>query len=228
MIRQLSLICALALAASTPAWANPMTSNVMRLRQVPGHTHVQVTFGVDTQVETLHEPLEIKRDGQLLSATWKPYASFTANTGSGLTNLDSTQFCDCDVKAGSHTYALKLKRIINGKEQIFTRSAKITVNKNTGPQKDLGAMDARVLDGEVLPWNIPEPSKIQGLNCAKICSGGVVVKDGGGGSLDGGTGGGEPGIERGCSYGGTGAAGLPGIMLILALLGLCQIRPKRS
>lgn len=228
MIRQLSLICALTLVVSTPAWANPITSNVMRLRQMPGKTHVQVTFGVDTQVEILHEPLEIQRDGQLLPGKWTPFASFSANTGSGLANLDSTQFCDCDVTLGSHTYLLKLKRIINGKEQIFTRSAKITVNKNTGPKKDMGMMDAKVLDGEVLPWNIPEPSKIQGLDCAKVCSGSVVDKDGGVVAKDGGTTGGESGLERGCSYGGIGAAGLPGIMLILALLGLCQIRPKRS
>jgi hypothetical protein len=208
------LLAAALLLPTTRTSANPISSDALRLRQVPTTRHVQITFGVDTAVETLRTPLEARRDGALLKGGWTTAkAGFTANTGSGLMTLDATQICDCDVGAGTHEYTLTLEREFQGKKQTYTRSAKITVEKNYNP-----ALDAGTPKGDVQPWEIPEPSKIQGLDCKSACSG--VAPDSGGG-----TAGGQLNDRGGCSWGGARQLGSSlGLLVGLFLLSLALRR----
>ena len=135
------------------AQANPITDKVFRAKQVPTTTHVQLTYATDLKAPTT--PTSIDRDGSPLTGTWTSLASYTANTGSGLKPLQATQLCDCNVPLGAHTYKMKAE---------VEMQATITVATTVTP-KDAGPHTT-----DFAPWDIPEPTQIQGLDCAKMCA----------------------------------------------------------
>jgi hypothetical protein len=145
-----------------PARANPVSLDVLRLRQVPQTMHVQVTLGADDSAAP--EPLSVTRDGQPLSGDWSDATSFTANTGSGLRSTTATQFCDCDVAAGEHRYVVTFNSSFSTDAEERSRS--VTVRENL-PHPDAG-LDSGGTD--MHPWDIPEPSEIQGLDCVAACA----------------------------------------------------------
>jgi MYXO-CTERM domain-containing protein len=159
------------------ARANPVAVEVLRLRQAPHTLHVQVTYAVDSSFGKKDPvtPISVSRDGSPLSVTWSAPAQFTANTGSGLAATKGTQFCDCGVSVGSHTYKVRVKSAMGGNE--LDMEGTVTLVQNLGDPVDAG-----VPHGDVLPWDIPEPSQLQGLDCQQVCSapaadGGPVKKD---------------------------------------------------
>jgi hypothetical protein len=161
--RLLLLLVGLCGLWSLPARANPISLEVVRLRQVPQTMHVQVTFGVDGS--TVSAPLAVSRGGQTLSVSWSDSISYTANTGSGLTSMAATQFCDCDLAAGQHDYVVTFNSTMTtANPQEMTRS--VTVRENL-PHPDAG-LDSGGAD--MHPWDIPEPSEIQGLDCVAACA----------------------------------------------------------
>ena len=92
------------------AMANPISTHVLRARQVPSTLHVQVTFGQDTSFggDTVKAPEVVQKNGEAFEVSWKALSGgYTANTGSGLTTVTAVQFCDCSVTEGEHTYSVK-------------------------------------------------------------------------------------------------------------------------
>jgi len=220
-----------------------MATSVVRFKQMPGSTHVQVTYGVDAKIDTLITPLDIMRDGQQLTSKWIPYAPFSTNTGSGLRDVDATQLCDCHLSVGMHTYTLKLRHKMFGKITENTRTVKFHVVQPSAAPKDAGPASA-----DLMPWSIPDPKGVQGLDCNKPCAsvpppkdGGVVKQDGGSGvnkdagkvlmpdqgasaRKDTGAVKGQPVDRDGCSVAAP-PDGLPPLLL-LALMGLVLRRRK--
>jgi len=199
---------------SGAAWANPISMEVLRVRQLPSTTHVQLTWGVDGS--TADTPLSSKRDGSEIQLAWTSMSGFTANTGSGLVKLSATQACDCDVAVGQHKYILKVKSAMGGKEMDYEGS--ITVEQGLTVPPDAGAPV-----GDLNPWEIPEPSQLQGLNCSSTCST-VVPNPDAGATVDAGST--KPNEDDGgCSVSGRGRAASAGLLLLLCL-GLVAIRRR--
>jgi MYXO-CTERM domain-containing protein len=151
------VLMALGLLLGPAARANPVSSQVLRLRQVPKTTHVQVTYG------TMHNdlPTEVTRDGTALKVSWTKLASFSANTGSGVTSIAAQQFCDCNVALGNHTYTLKLSQGYMG---TLTGTISVVQNYELPPPTDMG------VGKDLMPWDEPEPTALQGLDCTKACA----------------------------------------------------------
>ncbi|MFH1132219.1 MAG: MYXO-CTERM sorting domain-containing protein [Pseudomonadota bacterium] len=154
------------------ALANPVSAEVLRIRQVPHSAHVQVTWAVDPSLyyKGIVEPTDVTRDGTALSVTWWPYQFYKANTGSGLADLIAVQFCDCDVAVGTHTYEMNIAGY-NGEHE--PRSESIIVETDPLDPPDAGVV------GDVHPWDIPEPAEVQGIDCVQSC-GSSTTPDGGG------------------------------------------------
>lgn len=212
---------------AAPAGANPVSWYVFRARQTAS-THVQVTYGVDTNATSgvATAPSEITRDGTALTVEWTK-GTYSGNTGSGLVSLQAFQFCDCSVSQGKHDYAIKVT--YSGKEQTLTTG--LTVESTPPIPADMG------VGRDLMNWDIPEPPA-QGLDCAKACAapagdtsattkdGSTASKDQGSPSTDAGTTvKPQPKDEGGCSVGP--GAHLGASLLILGLgllLGLSRRR----
>ncbi len=151
------LVVVIALQAGA-ASANPIALEVARAKQVPGTLHVQLTYAYDGSTAT--QPTKLTRDGSAVSASWTTFAGYSANTGSGLRSLAAQQLCDCNVSVGSHSYELTVTS--GGKEHTLPVS--ITVAASVPEPKDAGAPK-----GDLLPWEIPEPNPVQGLDCKAAC-----------------------------------------------------------
>jgi hypothetical protein len=206
-----------ALLLPLSARANPVAMEVLRARQVPNTHHVQLTYGVDGQ--SAATPGATSRDGASLGLSWQGMSgSYKANTGSGLVGVTATQACDCDVPVGQHEYVVRVKSAMGGNEIDLTTSVQVEQDLQT-------PMDAGVPGGDMMPWEIPEPGAIQGLDCRKACSGAAASdgplppKDGGSPGSDTGTG---PKIkdksdDGGCALGGPAGPLAPSLLLLLGL-----------
>jgi MYXO-CTERM domain-containing protein len=177
-------------------------------------------------------PVSTTRDGSSLTLTWQSSSSFTANTGSGLVGLSAVQTCDCDVPVGKHDYVVRVKSAMGGSEMDYPTSVEVL--------QDLQLpKDAGVPGGDMMPWDIPEPGEVQGLDCRTVCTTGgdgpIVVKDAAlpdtstpdaGVTPDSGQ---QPPPKQeddgGCSLGSPGGAPLFGLLL-LAGIGLALLRRR--
>jgi hypothetical protein len=153
-----AVVC-LVLLAGASALGNPVSSQMLRVHQVPKTTHVQVTY-----VTVLSDlPGQVLRDGTGLSYSWTALASYSANNGSGVRSMPSQQFCDCNLPVGSHEYVAKLTKTFDADELKATIQVvadySLPVRKDAGPAPDL------------MPWYQPEPTELQGLDCTKVCTG---------------------------------------------------------
>ena len=159
--------------------ANPVSCEVFRARQVPGSTHVQITFA-ETCGENL-KILSLKRDSEIVKPDWQLQKGFVANTGSGLRTMNADQTCDCDVELGEHEFKLAYKITADDGEVYqddFTRTVDVQKLEDPAQQaaqaddsKDAGEtseFDA----GEEMPWAEPEPEEVQGLDCVSACKNG--------------------------------------------------------
>ncbi len=234
-------VFSLSLLVSGDLFANPIATESLRLRQVPNSTHVQVTWAVMEGEGGIKPTVnEISRDGAVLTGSWHELDDFTANTGSGLTSQPATQFCDCDVAVGSHDYVIKAVTYYDGREN--TRTVTFVVEENLTQPHDAG-----VPGPDTNPWEIPEPTEIQGLDCLTECK---VVEDGGVVSTEAGdpapdlasavqkdagptfqkdasaTGEKESEDESGCAI--TGTARLEGSFILLLALGFLALRRRRE
>lgn len=213
-MNKLVWITAVTLLISPAAWANPISVDAFRVRQMDKSLDVQATYGVDagSGAATI-KIISLTRDGKVITPTSWLAASYKANTGSGVRSLLASQHCDCGVSKGKHTYELKVQGVMGSGK---TTSYKVTVDvQDGGPMaKDAGAGKG----GDLAPWEIPEPSEVQGVNCTIQCKAGM----GGDGGADSGA-----KVEQetdGCSVGG--GAGAGGLALTLGLFGL-WIRRRR-
>ncbi len=152
------------------ASANPIATEVLRIRQVPGTLHVQITYGYDADAGGAPgEPSKTTRDGEGVALEWTEMdGRYTANTGSGLAGVDATQACDCDVVVGTHRYEVTVgsDRVMMATVTVSQPGATYPMETDTYDQADAGDEDV-----EVYPWEIPEPTEIQGLDCAVACAG---------------------------------------------------------
>lgn len=160
--------------SSAVAWANPIATEILRVRQVYGTHHVQITYGVDTSfgpAGALNTPSELTRDGEVLNVAWtRADTAINANTGSGLVGIDATQTCDCEVPAGAHTYVVN---VVGPTGSAIELQGVLTVEEEHYLKADAGAAPA----SDLSPWDIPEPDEIQGLDCKTVC--GQAQKDSG-------------------------------------------------
>jgi MYXO-CTERM domain-containing protein len=198
-------IVTLALISTWPCAtaANPIATEVLRLRQVPHTTHVQITYAsID---DGAPEPASASRDGTALAVDWSSTTGFTANTGSGLTQLAAWQACDCSVAAGQHEYAVTL----DGSDQPGW-TATMVVQENLGSPPDAGTSST-----DLAPWDIPEPTEIQGLDCRARCE--ATTGPDTGPAADS-SGGGTAGDDGGCAV--SAAGGGPRWPALLVVVGL--------
>lgn len=140
---------------------NPIASEMIRVRQVPNTLHVQITYGTAASDGT---PVDsATRDGAPLAGDWTKIDSFAMNLGSGVRNVSGYQRCDCNLSVGAHEYRVQVQNP-NG----TTLRASITVAADySGPttQPPVGATEA----GGMAPWDEPEPTEMQGLDCTVWC-----------------------------------------------------------
>ncbi|MBN2194378.1 MAG: hypothetical protein JW751_16295 [Polyangiaceae bacterium] len=171
------------------AFANPVLMDAMVALQVPDTLHVQVTL-----LGHACDGLSATRDEEPLTQEWTPTSSFGWNMGSGVTGLNGCQLCDCDVATGSHSY-----RADSLPEVTYLSTA---VNVQAGYQGP--AAPGTGGEGGVMPWDEPNPTYMQGIDCVSVCempdpgAGGVA----GGGGTNGGAAGG-PATSGASSGGGT-------------------------
>ena len=179
-MKSLALILAsqgLLFAAS--AYANPIMMEVALIREVPG-PHVQLTYAVDNGKgpQTPSNPAIFGSK----STPWKA-ASYRTNTGSGLRTLSGIQMCDCNVPLGQPlVYKFAVASAYDGKSIDYSLAVTPT---GTG-KYDASVVDATPsVDGEagVMPWDIPDPVEIQGIDCAAECTA-TQPLDGGASPLD--------------------------------------------
>lgn len=232
-MKRLVLLTIATVLPASAALANPIATDVLRIRQAPSAHNVQITVGHDSSVGgEVPVPGVVTRDGTALSLTWVPMSgSFTANTGSGLTGVAAVQTCDCDVPEGLHNYAVALGGTFSMEGAVI-----VVDPTHTGTADDAGPTDGDAGDTEVYPWEIPEPTEYQGLDCNVVCAAPVVepvveepdvvesVPDTGGitGSTDTGT---DAAGGGGCAAGGSGAMAL--LLALGALLSLALLRKRR-
>jgi hypothetical protein len=153
------LVTALALV-SAPALANPIMGDVLIARQTPHTHHVQVTLCRDTAVGELEQPTAVTRDDDPLDPNWVEMDdSYETNTGSGLTDLDAMQFCDCDLEVGQHTWEV----LLPGYDWVWSITLEVVEDQDDYEEIDPGPNPD--------PWDIPDPAEMQGIDCAAACDG---------------------------------------------------------
>ncbi len=166
-MRRMVLACCLAAAVlgGSQAAANPVSLDAFRLRQVPGTQHVPVTYAVSTDAGGGGTTINgLQKDGAPLAVSWTDVGSFRANTGSGLEPLNGWQTCDCDVELGQHSYAVEVQGgACFGGPCSPDSSVNVVADLSPPNEADAGAVE--------LPWNIPEPAALQGLDCVATCAG---------------------------------------------------------
>ena len=217
MSKRIWILGLLSLLAPPSVWANPISVDAFRVRQMDKSLDVQVTYGVDSgSGASTVKIVSLTRDDKAITPTSWLAASYKANTGSGVRSLSASQHCDCSVSKGKHTYELKVQGVMGSGK---TTSYKVTVDvQDGGPAaKDAGSAKG----GDMAPWEIPEPSDVQGANCTIVCKANAGND---GGAADGGA-----KVEQetdGCAV--AGGAGAGAGILVLLLIGLLFRRSKSS
>ena len=157
------------------AHANPIAFEVARIREVPG-PHVQLTYAVET-TKTPQTPSSPASHGSK-STPWKT-APYRANTGSGVRSLNGIQMCDCNVPLGqSLVYKFSVAGAYDGKNVDFSLAV-----TPTGTGRYDAGVETPAIDAGVMPWDIPDPVEIQGIDCAAECAS-TQTLDAGVGPLD--------------------------------------------
>lgn len=144
------------------AFANPIAMEVARVREVPG-PHVQLTYAVDTG-KTPQTPSVPETFGSK-STPWKT-APYRANTGSGVRLLSGIQMCDCNVPLGaSLIYKFSVGSAYDGKNIDYSLAV-----TPTGTGRYDAGVETSPPDADVMPWDIPDPVELQGIDCAAECT----------------------------------------------------------
>jgi hypothetical protein len=207
------------LAIASSGSANPVSCDIFRARQVDGSQHVQITFGDQCDQEVSLTGLF--RDEYEMATDWQGYDGFVANTGSGPSELTAKQMCDCDLSVGSHSYRLAVTyKSGNYMDFDFPIEIEIVAPQELADQEQ-DTEDAGPGDYDEDPWNEPEPTEIQGLNCIDACASGGSGTEAA--AMD--------NNESGCSMSGgfgSGSSGLAWAILILGLMGFVVFRRKPS
>jgi MYXO-CTERM domain-containing protein len=160
---------------ATPAFANPYAREVLRAREVAGPngpSNVQLTYGVDGGHP--QTPTDVVTFGNK-STPWKaPATSYNTNTGSGLRWVDPIQMCDCGVAIGqSLEYKITVESAYSAGKSL-TLTARLTTSGNhetgTAPSSSIDASYDAGSAPDVLPWEIPDPVEIQGIDCTVECT----------------------------------------------------------
>jgi hypothetical protein len=159
-MRRLALLAVAAATVSTPALANPVMAEMLRARQIPHTQHVQVTYaGLGFQPDS-GSVGPLSRDTASLGQSWLPFAAgVNLNGGSGVAKYATAlQICDCNVPIGSHKYTAKASH------GTYDMPVTVAVVDN------LEEPDAAVVKPDAMPWDIPDPVEIQGIDCAAWCT----------------------------------------------------------
>jgi MYXO-CTERM domain-containing protein len=144
------------------AYANPIMMEVARLREVPG-PHIQLTYAVDSG-KTPAAPSVPAIFGSK-GTPWKT-APYRANTGSGVRLLNGIQMCDCNVPLGNAlVYKFSVASAYDGKNNDYSLAV-----TPTGTGKYDAGVETSPLDASVMPWDIPDPVEIQGIDCTAECT----------------------------------------------------------
>ena len=162
MKRTLLFVAGTTLLAST-AMANPYATEVLRARLVTG-PHVQLTYGKSSSYFPMKDPstpTQVNTYGATKTAWRSEPTYFNTKTGSGVVSLRSLQMCDCNVPDG----------------QVLSYTISVPSLQTEGQTTKLSATTAgraapsmRLPDGGLYPWDIPDPTDLQGLDCSKACA----------------------------------------------------------
>jgi hypothetical protein len=80
-------------------------------------------------------------------------------------NYGAIQYCDCNVSVGSHDYAAQLSREDEGTADPYELNTSVNVVEALDDPKDAGPVPP-----DAMPWDIPDPVAVQGLDCASACA----------------------------------------------------------
>lgn len=145
------------------AWANPYANEVLRVRRVPG-PHVQLTYGKTSSFYPMKDtpvPTQATSHGTGKTAWTIETISFRTNTGSGVVIVPSLQMCDCNVPTDAElSYAITVPNV-QAEGQFKTLGA--TTAGRPAPSSTMP-------DGGLYPWDIPDPTEVQGLDCGVACA----------------------------------------------------------
>jgi hypothetical protein len=109
-----------------------------------------------------HQQIQrLSRDGVALAPDWKPFEEYIVNLGSGLTAVPADQTCDCDVALGTHRYEVVL--------DDMARRMSVDVVDGTDETASYDTEESTTDLERVMPWDIPEPQEVQGLDCIAVC-----------------------------------------------------------
>jgi len=154
----------LALFLGGGATANPMMVEGAHGVQVPKTFHAQVTWFCASGFGTCSAPTEpLQRGGQALSAPWQE-ASVSTNTGSGVTGVTAFQVCDCDLPPATYHYVITPPA---GSGGYGPGTYSLDVAIADPPPEPQGQQP--MPDGDVAPWDEPDPPWPQGVDCAAWC-----------------------------------------------------------
>ena len=165
------------------ARANPyMTEGAMAVA-VPGTMHVQVSYFC--QMGSCGAPTSVTRDGQALTETWTQ-GGVSHNGGSGVAGYTAFQFCDCSLQPGTHKYEITAPAgSIDPKWDVSVTLSDAKMAADAAPA-DASYTDQAAVpvqpdatdDGEIFPWDEPEPTWPQGLDCVARCGAAPVEPTG--------------------------------------------------
>jgi hypothetical protein len=158
-MRRIALLAVAAATVSTPALANPVLAEMLRARQIPHTQHVQITYARMYSSDAASAG-PLSRDTTALGRTWMPFAAgVNLNGGSGVQKYATAlQICDCSVAIGSHSYS------------ALPSFGTYAITVNVTVVDNMGEPDAAVVKPDAMPWDIPDPIEIQGIDCVKWCA----------------------------------------------------------
>ena len=153
-----------------PALANPIATEVLRARAVAG-PHVQLTYGVDTGAMPTGPatPSQVSSYGSA-QTPWTSAIEYRTNTGSGVIPVTAIQMCDCNVPNDTTLNYEITVEVAAGQ----TRTLVASVSTSERPDASTPPTDP---DAGVLPWDIPDPTEVQGIDCTAACAATPVTVD---------------------------------------------------
>jgi len=162
MKQSLVIVTGITLLAS-PALGNPIATEVLRARAVAG-PHVQLTYGVDTGHTSSGPttPSQVTTYGSA-QTPWSAPVQFRTNTGSGVVPVTAIQMCDCNVP-NETTLRYEISVAISSNQTstlVTTVSTPVRMDASPAPTDP---------DAGVMPWDIPDPTEVQGIDCVEACA----------------------------------------------------------
>jgi hypothetical protein len=173
LLLAVAVVVAAVPAAPAATRANPIATEITYGAQVPESMHVQIAFfcgGFEGEGPECPWPLYVERDGVKLGAPWID-ETVSLNGGSGISDYDARQICDCNLAPGSYKYVFIMPE---GEGTYAGTELTVQVTDPPPPPEEPEPMPE---GEEVMPWDIPDGPWPKGVDCVKWCADNPVIAD---------------------------------------------------